>query len=179
LHKLIKKKVLKGLGLNKVKLAGSGSALLANAVLDWYRNLGLDLLEGYGLSVDFAFSLMTKPGRTRRGYGGEGLPGVEVKISDVGEVLVKSPATMMGYYKDEEKTAEAFTEDGFLRTGDKGEIDELGRLKLTGRIKEIFKSSKGKYIAPAPMENRLMSHDAIETVCVSGDHQTPRHAVVA
>ncbi|CCG95668.1 AMP-binding protein [Marinobacter nauticus] len=177
-NKLIKKKVLKGLGLDKVKLAGSGSAPLSNDVLDWYRNLGLELLEGYGMSENFAYSHMNKPGRTRTGYVGEALPGVEVKISDQGEVLVKSPATMMGYYKDEEKTAEAFTEDGFLRTGDKGEIDEMGRLKLTGRIKEIFKTSKGKYIAPAPIENRLMSHDAIEMVCVSGANQTQPHALV-
>ena len=176
--KLIKKKVLKGLGLDKVKLAGSGSAPLSNDVLDWYRNLGLELLEGYGMSENFAYSHMNKPGRTRTGYVGEALPGVEVKISEQGEVLVKSPATMMGYYKDEEKTAEAFTEDGFLRTGDKGEIDEMGRLKLTGRIKEIFKTSKGKYIAPAPIENRLMSHDAIEMVCVSGANQTQPHALV-
>ncbi|MBW0145973.1 AMP-binding protein [Marinobacter arenosus] len=177
-NKLIKKKILKGLGLSKVKLAGSGSAPLSSDVLDWYRNLGLELLEGYGMSENFAYSHMNKPGRSRTGYVGEALPGVEVRISEQGEVLVKSPATMMGYYKDEEKTREAFTEDGFLKTGDKGEIDEMGRLKLTGRIKEIFKTSKGKYIAPAPIENRLMSHDAIEMVCVSGANQTQPHALV-
>ncbi len=177
-NKLIKKKVLKGLGLSKVKLAGSGSAPLSSDVLDWYRNLGLELLEGYGMSENFAYSHMNKPGRSRTGYVGEALPGVEVKISEQGEVLVKSPATMMGYYKDEEKTRETFTDDGFLKTGDKGEIDEMGRLKLTGRIKEIFKTSKGKYIAPAPIENRLMSHDAIEMVCVSGANQTQPHALV-
>lgn len=177
-NKLIKKKILKGLGLSKVKLAGSGSAPLSSDVLDWYRNLGLELLEGYGMSENFAYSHMNKPGRSRTGYVGEALPGVEVKISEQGEVLVKSPATMMGYYKDEEKAREAFTEDGFLKTGDKGEIDDLGRLKLTGRIKEIFKTSKGKYIAPAPIENRLMSHDAIEMVCVSGANQTQPHALV-
>jgi long-subunit acyl-CoA synthetase (AMP-forming) len=176
--KLIKKKVLKGLGLDKVKLAGSGSAPLSSDVLDWYRNLGLELLEGYGMSENFAYSHMNKPGRTRTGYVGEALPGVEVRISEQGEVLVKSPATMMGYYKDEEKTRETFTEDGFLKTGDKGEIDDMGRLKLTGRIKEIFKTSKGKYIAPAPIENRLMAHDAIEMVCVSGANQTQPHALV-
>ncbi|MEX2475136.1 AMP-binding protein [Marinobacter sp.] len=175
---LIKKKILKGLGLGKVKLAGSGSAPLSSDVLDWYRNLGLELLEGYGMSENFAYSHMNKPGRSRTGYVGEALPGVEVKIGELGEVLIKSPATMMGYYKDEEKTREAFTEDGFLRTGDKGEIDEMGRLKLTGRLKEIFKTSKGKYIAPAPIENRLMSHDAIEMVCVSGANQTHPHALV-
>ncbi|MDX1597339.1 MAG: AMP-binding protein [Marinobacter sp.] len=175
---LIKKKVLKGLGLDKVKLAGSGSAPLSHDVLDWYRNLGLELLEGYGMSENFAYSHMSKPGRSRTGYVGEPAPGVEVKISDMGEILVKSPATMMGYYKDEEKTRETFTEDGFLKTGDKGEIDDMGRLKITGRIKEIFKTSKGKYIAPAPIENRLMSHDAIEMVCVSGANQTQPHALV-
>jgi len=175
---LIKKKVLKGLGLDKVKLAGSGSAPLASDVLDWYRNLGLELLEGYGMSENFAYSHMSKPGRSRTGYVGESAPGVETRISPEGEIQIKSPATMMGYYKDEEKTRETFTEDGFLKTGDKGEIDEMGRLKITGRIKEIFKTSKGKYIAPAPIENRLMSHAAIEMVCVSGANQTQPHALV-
>ncbi len=175
---LIKKKILKGLGLDKVKLAGSGSAPLASDVLDWYRNLGLELLEGYGMSENFAYSHMSKPGRSRTGYVGESAPGVETRISPEGEIQIKSPATMMGYYKDEEKTRETFTEDGFLKTGDKGEIDEMGRLKLTGRIKEIFKTSKGKYIAPAPIENRLMSHAAIEMVCVSGANQTQPHALV-
>ncbi|OAN89170.1 AMP-binding acetyl-CoA synthetase [Marinobacter sp. EhC06] len=177
-NKLIKKKILKGLGLDKVKLAGSGSAPLASDVLDWYRNLGLELLEGYGMSENFAYSHMSKPGRSRTGYVGESAPGVETRISPEGEIQIKSPATMMGYYKDEEKTRETFTEDGFLKTGDKGEIDEMGRLKITGRIKEIFKTSKGKYIAPAPIENRLMSHDAIEMVCVSGANQTQPHALV-
>ena len=130
------------------------------------------------MSENFAYSHMTKPGRARTGYVGEALPGVEVKISDIGEVLVKSPATMNGYYKDEEKTRETFSEDGFLRTGDKGEIDELGRLKLTGRIKEIFKTSKGKYVAPAPIENRLMSHPDIEMVCVSGANYPQPHCLV-
>lgn len=178
LNRVIKKKVLKNLGLDKVKLAGSGSAPLSHDVLDWYRALGLELLEGYGMSENFAYSHMNKPGRSRTGYVGEAAPGVEVKISDDGEVLVKSPATMMGYYKDEEKTKETFTEDGFLKTGDKGEIDEMGRLKLTGRSKEIFKTSKGKYIAPAPIENRLMSHEAIEMVCVSGANQTQPFALI-
>ncbi len=176
---LIKKKILKGLGLDKVKLAGSGSAPLSNDVLDWYRNLGLELLEGYGMSENFAYSHMNKPGRSRTGYVGESMPGVETKISEEGEILVRSPATMMGYYKDEEKTREAFTEDGFLKTGDKGEIDEMGRLKITGRIKEMFKTSKGKYIAPAPIENRLMAHDSIEMVCVSGANQTQPFALVS
>lgn len=178
LNKLIKKKILAGLGLDKVKLAGSGSAPLAGDVLDWYRNLGLELLEGYGMSENFAYSHINKFGRSRTGYVGESMPGVETKISPEGEILVKSPGSMMGYYKDEEKTTEAFTEDGFLKTGDKGEIDEMGRLKITGRMKEIFKTSKGKYIAPAPIENRLMAHQSIEMVCVSGANQTQPFAMI-
>lgn len=177
-NRIIKKKVLTNLGLQHVKFAGSGSAPLSHDILDWYRGLGLELLEGYGMSENFAYSHMTKPGRARTGYVGEALPGVDVKISEEGEVLVKSPATMMGYYRDEEKTRETFTEDGYLRTGDKGEIDELGRLKLTGRIKEIFKTSKGKYVAPAPIENRLMSHPHIEMVCVSGANYPQPHCLV-
>ncbi|WP_417544518.1 AMP-binding protein [Marinobacter sp.] len=175
---LIKKKILKGLGLDKVKLAGSGSAPLASDVLDWYRNLGLELLEGYGMSENFAYSHINKPGRSRTGYVGESMPGVETKISPDGEILVKSPATMMGYYKDEEKTRETFTDDGFLKTGDKGELDELGRLKITGRMKEMFKTSKGKYIAPAPIENRLMAHQSVEMVCVSGANQAQPFAII-
>jgi long-subunit acyl-CoA synthetase (AMP-forming) len=176
--KLIKKKILKGLGLDKAKLAGSGSAPIAGDVLDWYRNLGLELLEGYGMSENFAYSHINKPGRSRTGYVGENMPGVETKISPEGEILIKSPATMVGYYKDEEKTQEAFTNDGFLKTGDLGEIDELGRLKITGRMKEIFKTSKGKYIAPAPIENRLMAHQSIDMVCVSGANQTQPYAII-
>ncbi|PAV25228.1 AMP-binding acetyl-CoA synthetase [Tamilnaduibacter salinus] len=178
LNRIIKKKVLTNLGLQHVKFAGSGSAPLSHDILEWYRNLGLELLEGYGMSENFAYSHTTRPGRARTGYVGEPLPGVDVKISEEGEVLVKSPATMMGYYRDEEKTRQTFTEDGYLRTGDKGELDELGRLKITGRIKEIFKTSKGKYIAPAPIENQLMSHPDVEMVCVSGANQTQPHALV-
>jgi len=84
-------------------------------------------------------------------------------------VQVRSEATMLGYFKDPDKTCETLTADGFLRTGDKGEQDAEGRLRLTGRLKEIFKTSKGKYVAPAPIENRLAEHARIEQVCVVGD----------
>lgn len=178
LNRVIKKKVLTNLGLQHVRFAGSGSAPLSHDILEWYRDLGLELLEGYGMSENFAYSHIARPGRARTGYVGEPLPGVDVKISESGEILVKSPATMMGYYRDDEKTAETIGEDGYLHTGDKGELDEMGRLKITGRIKEIFKTSKGKYIAPAPIENQLMSHPDVEMVCVSGANQTQPHALV-
>ena len=178
LNKVIKKKVLTGLGLEHCRFAGSGSAPLSEDIINWYRNLGLELLEGYGMSENFAYSHFSYPGRSRVGYVGEPLPGVEHRISEIGEIEVKSPAGMAGYYKNEEKTKETYTEDGFLMTGDKGEIDEMNRLKITGRIKEIFKTSKGKYVAPAPIENKIISHDAIEVVCVAGAECPQPHALI-
>ncbi len=178
LSHLIRKKVLTGLGLERVRLAGSGSAPLSSDIINWYRSLGLELLEGYGMSENFAYSHMTKPGRVRVGYVGEPLPGVVQRISPEGEVQIKSPASMMGYYKAPDLTEEAFTEDGFLKTGDLGELDELGRLKLTGRSKELFKTSKGKYVAPAPIENRIVAHPQVEMVCVSGADYPQPHCLV-
>lgn len=178
MSKLVKKKILSALGLEYCRFAGSGSAPLSEDIINWYRKLGLEMSEGYGMSENFAYSHVSYPGRTRVGYVGEPLPGVEHRISEIGEVLVKSPATMMGYFKDDEKTKESFTEDGFLKTGDKGEIDSMNRLKITGRIKEIFKTSKGKYVAPAPIENKLVVHDAIEVVCVTGADCGQPHALV-
>ncbi len=178
LNKVIKKKVLTALGLEHCRFAGSGSAPLSGDIINWYRNLGLELLEGYGMSENFAYSHISLPGRSKVGYVGEPMPGVEQRISEIGEIEVKSPATMMGYYKDDEKTKESFTEDGFLLTGDKGEIDSMGRLKITGRIKEIFKTSKGKYVAPAPIENKLVGHGALEMVCVAGADQPQPYALL-
>ncbi len=178
LNKIVKKKILTGLGLEYCRFAGSGSAPLSEDIINWYRRLGLELLEGYGMSENFAYSHISFPGRSKVGYVGEPLPGVQHRISEIGEIEVNSPANMMGYYKDEEKTKESFTEDGFLLTGDKGEIDGQGRLKITGRIKEIFKTSKGKYVAPAPIENKIVSHDAIEMVCVAGAECPQPHALI-
>ena len=178
LKRVVKKKILRTLGLEEVRFAGSGSAPLSSEIVAWYRNLGLELLEAYGMSENFAYSHSSQPGRSRIGYVGEPLPGVDCRIAEDGEIQVKSVASMLGYYKDEEKTAEAFTEDGYLRTGDRGEMDELGRLKITGRTKEIFKTSKGKYVAPAPIENKLVNHPQIEMVCVTGANQPQPHAMV-
>jgi long-chain acyl-CoA synthetase len=175
---IIKKKVLRGLGLDKVRFAGSGSAPIAGELLAWYRKLGLELLEGYGMSENFNYSHVNKVGQVRVGFVGSPYEGVECKLSADNEVLVKSPGMMMGYYKQPNDTREAFTEDGFFKTGDCGVIDELGRLQITGRVKEIFKTSKGKYVAPAPIENKLMNHRGIEQVCVSGAGQPQPHALV-
>lgn len=175
---IVKKKILTQLGLNHVRFAGSGSAPIPKEVIEWYRSLGLELLEGYGMTENMSFSHISKPGQVRVGYVGSPLPGVEQKISTEGEILVKSPGNMTGYYKMPEKTAEEFTEDGFFKTGDQGEIDEMGRLKITGRVKELFKTSKGKYVAPVPIENLINNHPRVEACCVSGSGYPQPFAVL-
>mmetsp|Transcript_5763 Transcript_5763/g.8633 ORF Transcript_5763/g.8633 Transcript_5763/m.8633 type:complete len:583 (-) Transcript_5763:2698-4446(-) len=175
---LVKKKLLKALGLNHVRYAGSGSAPLPPDLLAWYRSLGLELLEGYGMTENFNYSHMTKPGRGRVGYVGEPSEGVEQRIAADGEIQVKSPGMMMGYFKNEEATKETMTEDGWLRTGDKGELDDAGRLKITGRTKEIFKTSKGKYVAPAPIENQYITNIRIELACVGGRGHQAANAIL-
>ncbi|WP_332847154.1 AMP-binding protein [Pseudomonas lactucae] len=162
-------KVLVGLGLDALRIALSGAAPVPQALLHWYWRLGLDVLEVYGMTESCGYSHVCRPGAQKIGWIGQPCPGVEVRIEPSGEVLVRSDATMLGYFKDPQKTAETLTADGFLRTGDKGEQDADGRLRLTGRLKEIFKTSKGKYVAPAPIENRLAEHARIEQVCVVGD----------
>lgn len=167
--RLVGRKVLAGLGLDAVRFALCGAAPVPPALLDWYRRLGLNVLEVYGMTENCGYSHVCRPGRQREGWIGQNCPGVEVRIGGDGEVQVRSGATMLGYYKDPERTAETLTEDGFLRTGDKGEQDSEGNLRLTGRLKEIFKTGKGKYVAPAPIENRLAVHSRIEQICVVGD----------
>ncbi len=175
---IVKKKILTGLGLNQVRFAGSGSAPIPKEVLEWYRKLGLELLEGYGMTENFAYSHATKPGQVRVGYVGTPYPDVEQKISPEGEVLIKSPGNMMGYYKNPEETKATFTKDGFLKTGDLGELDEMGRLKITGRAKELFKTSKGEYVAPAPIENLIANHPRVEACIVTGSGYPQPYGVV-
>ncbi|MFP3498035.1 AMP-binding protein [Pseudomonas sp. SIMBA_059] len=163
------RKVLSGLGLDALRIALSGAAPVPEALLRWYQRLGLDVLEVYGMTESCGYSHVCRPGQQTLGWIGLPCPGVEVRIDPLGEVQVRSGATMLGYFKDAQKTAETLTDDGFLRTGDKGEQDAAGRLRLTGRLKEIFKTSKGKYVAPAPIENRLAEHPRIEQVCVVGE----------
>lgn len=169
--KLVKKKLLTKLGLNHVRFALTASAPLPIDIIKWYRNLGLELLEVYGMTENSGYSHATRQGQYLSGYIGHTQPGVECKIDENGEILVKSPGTMLGYYKNPEKTAEDLTEDHYLRTGDMGEIDATGCLKITGRIKDIFKTSKGKYVMPVPIEQKLGNHELIESVCIGGGSQ--------
>ncbi|OWP50098.1 AMP-binding protein [Pseudomonas nitroreducens] len=164
----MRQQILAALGLDQVHTALSGSAPLPIAVLEWYRELGLDLLEGYGMSENFGCSHFSLQDTVRVGYVGAAIPGVECRIAEDGEILVRSPGQMLGYYRQPELTRDSYTDDGLLRTGDRGELDEEGRLRITGRVKELFKTAKGKYVAPVPIEVRLGDDGHIEGACVTG-----------
>jgi long-chain acyl-CoA synthetase len=165
---MVKKKILTTLGLDQCVMAISGAAPIPADLLRWYGRIGLKIAEGYGLTENCALSHITTPGEDI-GTVGRPYDGVECRLESAsGEILVRSAATMTGYYRQSELTSQVFTDDGFFRTGDKGSIDARGTLKITGRVKDLFKTSKGKYVAPAPIEDKLVMHAAVEACCVTG-----------
>jgi len=166
---LVRRRILKALGLDRCRIAAGGAAPMPVDVLNWYRRLGLDLVEVYGMTENCAISHATLPGAPRTGTVGLPYDGVEQRIdAETGEILMCSPALMKAYYREPAQTAAAFAPDGWLRTGDKGSIDAEGYLSITGRVKDIFKTSKGKYVAPAPLEDRLVMHPDVEACAVTG-----------
>jgi long-chain acyl-CoA synthetase len=164
----VKRQILRQLGLDHVRFAASGAAPLSSEVLAWFRSVGLALVEGYGLT-ETGITHAPRPDNFRMGYVGPALPGVEVRIGPDEEIQMRSAMNMIGYYRNEETTRESFTEDGFFRTGDKGEMAPDGQLKIIGRIKDQFKTSNGKYVSPAPIEKRFAIHPALEATCVMGN----------
>ena len=169
LRGIVKKKVLAGLGLDQAFWAAGGAAPMPPSVLAWYRSLGLDIVEVYGMTENCGLSHSTVLGKPRPGTVGTTYEGVQCRTDPAtGEIQVKGECVMLGYYKQPEVTRETFTADGWLKTGDKGTIDAEGNLKITGRVKDLFKTGKGKYVAPAPIENKLATHAAIEACCVTG-----------
>jgi long-chain acyl-CoA synthetase len=166
---LVRRKILKALGLDQCRFAAGGAAPMPPDLLRWYTRLGLDLVEGYGMTENGAVSHATLPGTPRPGTVGLPYDGVQSRIDpQTGEIQMNSPGVMLGYFKEPGLTREAFTADGWLRTGDKGSLDAEGNLKITGRVKDLFKTSKGKYVAPAPIEDRLVMHEAVEACVVTG-----------
>ncbi|KQW45613.1 MULTISPECIES: AMP-binding protein [unclassified Roseateles] len=166
---LVRKKVLKALGLDQCRIAVGGAAPMPIALLEWYDKLGLPINEGYGMTENLALSHMTLPGKNQRGTVGPAYPGVQTRIDPAnGELQMRSPALMLGYYKEPGLTADALTPDGWLHTGDKVTQDADGCVRITGRVKDLFKTSKGKYVAPAPIEDKLGMNPNIEACCVAG-----------
>jgi len=166
---LVRRKVKKALGLDQCRFAAGGAAPMPVPLLAWYRKLGLPINEGYGMTENLAVSNLTLVGQNQEGTVGPPYAGVEVRIDATsGEIQMRSPALMLGYYKEPELTRNAFSADGWLRTGDKGHIDAQGNLHITGRVKDLFKTSKGKYVAPAPIEDKLVMHELVEACVVTG-----------
>ena len=178
LGRIVARKVLKGLGLDAVIQAGSGSAPIPPDLIAWYRKIGLRLFEGYGMTEDNSYSHSSDESHSEPGWVGVPLPGVQVRINDQGEIEIKSPAQFSGYYRQPELTAASFPEAGYFRTGDPRERRPAVTPKTTGRAKELFKTAKGKYVAPAPIENEINAHPMVELSLVSGVGQPSAYAVV-
>lgn len=169
LRGIVKKKILSALGLDQCGFAAGGAAPMPPDLLRWYAALGLEVVEVYGMTENCGVSHATLPGQPRPGTVGLPYDGVQSRIEPAtGEIQMKAPCLMLGYYREPELTAQTFTADGWLHTGDKGELDAQGYLRITGRVKDLFKTSKGKYVAPAPIEDRLVMHAAVEACCVTG-----------
>ena len=133
----------------------SGAAALNSEIAEWFGAAGIQVLEGYGLTETSAGSFVNHPETNRFGTVGPPFPGTEVKLGENDEVMIKGPGVMEGYHNLPEETAKTLDAEGWLHTGDKGRLDEEGRLIITGRIKELFKTSGGKYIAPPAIEAKF------------------------
>ena len=167
--RFLRRKILKALGLDACRYAAGGAAPMPPDLLRWYAMLGLNLIEVYGMTENCGVSHATLPDMRRPGTVGLPYDGVESRLDpQTGEIQVKTGCLMLGYYKEPELSAAAFTADGWLHTGDKGVLEPDGCLRITGRVKDLFKTSKGKYVAPAPIEDKLVTNPAVEACCVVG-----------
>ena len=165
---VIKGKIQKGLGLANAKVILTGAAPMPPSLLDWYKKLGINIREAYGMSENVGAHSMMPADAVRSGTVGKPYSKVETRIHpETGEIQMKAPWNTVGYYKEPILT-EGLLQDGWLCTGDMGEIDSEGYLKITGRVKDMFKSAKGEYIVPSPIENMLAVNPIFEQVCVAG-----------
>lgn len=175
--KLVFSKWRDGLGGELVTLV-SGSAALSERLNRMFQNAGIPILEGYGLTETSPVISVNSFDRMKIGTVGHPLDNLDVKIQEDGEITVKGPSVFKGYYKNQEMTAEAFTADGYFKTGDIGHIDSEGFLKITDRKKEMFKTSGGKYVAPQVIENMAKASKFIEQIMVVGDGEKMPTALV-
>jgi len=166
---LISKKIRTGLGLENARIAASGSAPISPAIIRWYQQIGINICEAWGMTENCIYALGNFPfNEAMIGSVGPVLDGCEIKTSDEDELLFKSPGLFDGYYKNEEATKDAFNEDGFFKTGDLAKIGQLGEVRLIGRVKDNFKTAKGKFVSPVPIEKMLAQDTHIELLCIVG-----------
>lgn len=170
---IIKRKLADGLGLDKARVLGCGSAPVSAGLLKWYESIGLNITEAWGMTETFAYSTLNHPYRSDKvGTVGSAGPGVELKIAQDEEILVRGDGMFAGYYKNDGATAESFNKDGWLHTGDIGSIDSEGFLTIQGRKKDTFKTAKGKFVAPVPIEKRIFDLSNLEMMCLIGSGLT-------
>jgi long-chain acyl-CoA synthetase len=169
LNIFFKNLIKKGLGLNKSRICITGAASTPITTLEWFDRFNIKIYEAYGMSENSACSHGNYPENIKFGTVGKAMPNTEVQITPIGEIIMKNGCIMEGYFKDQKKTNKVI-KNGFLHTGDKGIIDKDGFLKITGRIKDIFKTSKGKYVSPNLIEMKLSKNKNIEQVCVVGEN---------
>jgi long-chain acyl-CoA synthetase len=165
---IIKKKIKTNLGLNKASTILTGAAPTPAALIKWFDSIGIKIQEAYAMTENCCYSHVTLKKKIKIGFVGQPLPQCMVRLGDNNEIQIKHKALMAGYFKDTDKTKEVFTADGFLKTGDEGYIDDERFLKITGRVKDIFKTAKGKYVAPSPIEMKFSTNHDLEQVCVVG-----------
>ncbi len=168
--RLVLAKIRRAVGLDEANVLVSGAAPIAPEVLVFFRSLGLEICEVYGQTEDCAVSTLNLPGRSRVGTVGMPPPGVEIGFADDGEVLVRGGQVFTGYYKDAKATQETLI-DGWLHTGDVGELDQDGYLRITDRKKDLIITAGGKNIAPSNIENELMQHPLVSNAVVIGDRR--------
>lgn len=165
---VVRGKILTTLGLGGVKIAATGAAITPAFIKVFYKKLGIHLIEAYGMTEVCGSMTNTPMLDAPMDSVGKAIPGGAVKIDpDSGEILMNSPYMMMGYYKNPEKTADVL-KDGWLRSGDRGTIDDQGFVRVIGRVKDAFKTAKGSYVTPNPLEEVLAKNDYVEQVCVVG-----------
>jgi long-chain acyl-CoA synthetase len=157
------------LGMDRVRRCSSGAAPISPDLLKWFRAVGIPLFEGYGMTETTALISANVDGENKVGSVGKPVEGSQVRIADDGEIQVKAGNVFRGYWKKPDKTAESFTEDGWLRTGDVGEMTADGYVRITGRLKDIIITAGGKNITPAEIENRLKFSPYISDAVVIGD----------
>ncbi|OIN28189.1 AMP-binding protein [Vibrio barjaei] len=168
-NSLIKKKLADGLGLDQARVLGCGSAPVPPALLDWYHSVGLNITEAWGMTESFAYSTINYPFRADKiGTVGNAGPGIELRIAEDDEIMVRGQGLFSGYYKNDIATQEAFNSEGWLHTGDIGAIDGEGYLTIQGRKKDTFKTAKGKFVAPVPIEKKLAEYSRVEMMCLIG-----------
>jgi long-chain acyl-CoA synthetase len=170
INSIIKKKIRAALGFKDTQLIVVGAAPMPDILMQWFRKLGFVIQNVYAMTENTAGATIMPYDGIKDGTVGKPLANTQIKIvPETGEICTKSPYTMLGYYKEPQMTAETIDTEGWLHTGDVGEIDSDGYLRVTGRVKEMYKTSKGEYVAPAQIEMGYAENNFIEQICVVGE----------